>query len=65
MDKDEIRTERAKLQTLLESYESGKVTHLDEDETGQLRRDTTAERIDSLKGRIADFDRMLAEDWRG
>ena len=64
MTKDEIRAERARLQDLLDKYESGKATHYDEDETGQLRRDTTAERCASLRERIAHCDRKLAEDWR-
>lgn len=51
--------ERERLLGLLQDYESGKVTHFEGDDSGQLRRETTAERIVSLKHRIADLDARL------
>jgi hypothetical protein len=54
--------ERERLVKLLRDYESGKITHLDEDETGQLRRETTAERIAAVKHRLAELDAKLGLD---
>jgi hypothetical protein len=42
MDREDIPRELERLHALLERYESGAITHLDEDETGQLP--TTAPR---------------------
>jgi hypothetical protein len=54
--------ERERLVKLLRDYESGKITHLDEDETGQLRGETTAERIAAVKHRLAELDAKLGLD---
>ena len=62
VDKDQVRQERVRLQGLLANCESGKVTHYEEDESGELKRDTTAEQCASLKGKIAELDRKLSED---
>jgi len=64
MDKAAILKERERLQGLLDQYESGKVTHYDEDHKGELNRDTTAEQCDNLKRRIGELDRKIGEDWR-
>ena len=51
--------ERERLRALLHSYETGKLTHFNEDEHGQLRRETTAERIESVKRRLAALEERL------
>jgi len=52
---------RLELQVLLEKYESGKLSHYDENGNGELKLDVTSERISSLKVRIAELDRKIAE----
>lgn len=64
MTKDELRADRDRLQTILDRFESGHASAFEEDERGYLERDVTPERIDSIRARIADIDRMLADDWR-
>jgi hypothetical protein len=51
--------ERERLLGLLGSLESGRLTHFDEDETGQLRRHTTVDSIASIKQRLADLEARL------
>jgi hypothetical protein len=57
-----LREELERLQRLLSKYESGQITHYDEDERGLLRHDTTAERRERMKARIAEIERKLRED---
>lgn len=61
MTREQLLQKRAKLVAHLQSCESGRLTHQDEDEAGQLRRDVTAEQIESLKQSISDIDRQLGE----
>lgn len=61
MDKKSLRAQRKTLEAALASYESGKVTHYDEDERGERSRETTGEHVESLRQRIAEIDRKLAD----
>ena len=60
MDKESLRAQRKTLAAALANYEAGKVTHYDEDERGELSRETTGEHVESLRQRIAEIDRKLA-----
>jgi hypothetical protein len=60
MDRAAIETSRAELQGILDQIKAGLET-LAEDESGQLRRDTTPATRASLERRIAEYDRKLAE----
>jgi hypothetical protein len=51
--------ERKRLLTMLERLEGGKSTHFDEDETGQLRHETTDQAIERVKLRLAELDARL------
>jgi hypothetical protein len=61
MDKTEARVERARLQTLLDAYEAGRLTHQDEGERGELTRDVTPDRAGNVRARIARLDQVIAE----
>ena len=54
--------ERDRLVQLLEGIESGRITHFDEDDTGQLRRETTVQQVDRLKRRVAELDTRLGSN---
>ena len=64
MTKDELRSERVRLEQVLGAYKSGRVTHYDEDERGELKRDVTPERIKKTEERIEEIDLQLSEHWR-
>lgn len=53
--------ERDRLVLLLEAVESGKVTHIDEDDLRQLQA-TNLENIASLKERLAKLNARLGDD---
>jgi len=61
MDKTEAHAERTRLQHLLDAYEAGRLTHQDEDERGELKRDVTPDRADNVRARIARLDEVIAE----
>ena len=61
MDKTEARVERARLQTLLDAYEAGRLPHQDEGERGELTRDVTPDRAGNVRARIARLDQVIAE----
>ncbi|MEO6361546.1 MAG: hypothetical protein ABIO43_13400 [Sphingomicrobium sp.] len=61
MTREEMLADQKRLQELLHSYESGGLTHFDEDEKGELTRDVTEERIASVRERLAWLDKRLAE----
>ena len=52
--------ERDRLVLLLEAVESGKVTHIDEDDLPQLQA-TTLENVASLKERLAKLNARLGD----
>jgi hypothetical protein len=58
------RAERERLANLLKNYESGSVTHLDDNSRGEFGRETTAGRISTLKERIAYLDEKLESEPR-
>ena len=65
MDKTEAKAERARLQNLLDAYEAGRVTHQEEDDRRELKRDVTPDRADNVRARIARLDIVIAgEDHR-
>lgn len=53
--------ERDRLVLLLEAVESGKVTHIDEDDLPQLQA-TNLENVASLKERLAKLNARLGDD---
>lgn len=57
----DLEQERDRLRLILTAYESGGVTHYDENERGELARDVTPERIESVRERLAQIDRKLSE----
>jgi hypothetical protein len=61
MDKMEAHAERARLQELLDAYQAGRLTHQDEDDRGELKRDVTPDRADNVRARIARLDEVIAE----
>jgi hypothetical protein len=61
MDRAEAVVERARLQKLLDAYESGRITHQDEDGRGELKRDVTPDRAGNVRARIARLDEILSE----
>jgi hypothetical protein len=48
--------ELARLRVLLGKLENGTTSHFDENEKGQLTRQTTAENIERIRLRIADLE---------
>jgi hypothetical protein len=48
--------ELARLRVLLGKLETGTTSHFDENEKGQLTRQTTAENIERIRLRIADLE---------
>ena len=62
MDKTEARAERARLQKLLDAYETSRLNHQDEDERGELTRDVTPDRADNVRARIKRLDQVIAEN---
>lgn len=61
MHRIEAFAERDRLQKLLDAYESGRLTHQDEDKRGELKRDVTPDRADNVRARIARLDQILSE----
>ena len=61
MHRTEAVAERDRLHKLLGAYESGRLTHQDEDERGELKRDVTPDRADNVRARIARLDQIIAE----
>lgn len=48
--------ELARLRVLLAKLETGTTSHFDENEKGQLTRETTAENIERIRLRIAELE---------
>lgn len=61
MDKTEAQAERARLQKLLDAYEAGRLTHQEEDDRREPKRDVTPDRADNVRARIARLDIVIAE----
>lgn len=61
MSAENWHEERDRLVLLLEAVESGKVTHIDEDDLRQLQA-TNLENIASLKERLAKLNARLGDD---
>jgi hypothetical protein len=59
MDKREAQAERARLQNLLDVYETGRLNRRAEDE--RLKREVTPDRADNIRTRIARLDQAIAE----
>ena len=59
MDKMEAHAERARLQELLDAYQASRLTHQDEDERRELKRDLTPDRADNVRARIARLDEVI------
>ena len=61
MNKIEAHAERARLQDLLDAYQTGRLAHRDEDERRGLKREVTPDRADNVRARIARLDEAIAE----
>lgn len=61
MSAENWHEERDRLVLLLEAVESGKVTHIDEDDLRQLQA-TNLENVASLKERLAKLNARLGDD---
>jgi hypothetical protein len=61
MSAESVREERNRLARLLDAYESGRVTHYDEDSRGELNRDVTPERIAEVRAKLERLNELLAE----
>jgi hypothetical protein len=61
MNKREAQAERDRLQKLLDAYEAGRLTHQEENERGELKRDITPDRAGNVRGRIARLDQIISE----
>jgi len=60
MDKTEAKAERARLQELLDAYESSRLTQRDEDDRRELKKGVTPDRADNVRARIARLDIVIA-----
>lgn len=61
MDRAEAAAERARLQKLLDEYESGRISHQDKARPGEVKRDVTPDRAANVRARIARLDQILSE----
>lgn len=61
MNKWEAQAERARLQDLLDAYEAGRSTHQANDEQRGIQRESTPDRADNVRARIARLDVIIAE----
>jgi hypothetical protein len=59
MDKPEAQAERARLQNLLDAYETDRLKHRAENQ--RLKREVTPDRADKVRARIARLDQVIAE----
>jgi hypothetical protein len=62
VDKREARAERARLQNLLEAYESNRLNHQAEDKRRGVEREVTPDRADNVRARIARLDQIIIGD---
>ena len=63
MSAENWHEERARLLQLIKGIESGKITHIDEDDERQLQA-TTPQNIAGLKERLAKLNARLGNDGR-
>jgi hypothetical protein len=61
MHKTEALAERARLQTLLDAYDAGRLTHQNQLEPGELTRVVPPDRAANVRARIARLDDVIAE----
>ncbi|HEX3422592.1 MAG TPA: hypothetical protein VHS33_04220 [Sphingomicrobium sp.] len=61
MSAENWHEERERLMKLLQAIESGKITHVDEDDLRQLQA-TNPENIAALKERLAQLNARLGDD---
>lgn len=54
--------EHGRLLTLLRKLETGTTSHFDEDEQGELTRNTTAENVTRIRLRIAELEHHRKEN---
>jgi hypothetical protein len=60
MASDNSSKELARLRALLLSLKTGTTSHFDEDEKGELTRETTAENIERIRLRIVELESGLS-----
>ena len=61
MDKWQAHAERARLQNLLEAYETDRRSQKAKDERRGFEREATPDRADKVRARIARLDQELAK----
>ncbi|HEX3422597.1 MAG TPA: hypothetical protein VHS33_04245 [Sphingomicrobium sp.] len=61
MDKREAQEERARLQSLLDAYEADRLNLRAGDARLGVQRDSTPDRADKVRARIARLDQLIAE----
>ena len=61
MTKTEARVERARLQKLLDAYDAGRLADQDRNDRREQKRDTTPDRADKVRARIAALDKFISE----
>jgi hypothetical protein len=59
MNKRDAQIERARLQSLLDAYEAGRVEHRTDEEP--LKREATPDRAGNVRTRIAHLDEVIAQ----
>ena len=62
MNEREAKVERARLQSLLDSYEADRQRHRAEDERRGIRAELTPDRADNVRARIARLDQIIGEN---
>jgi hypothetical protein len=61
MDQQHAQAERARLQNLLDSYESDRRNQRTQDEQRGIARGFTPDRADKVRARIARLDQLIAD----
>ena len=61
MDKAEALAERARLQSLLDAYEEGRLGRQEKGDRGDLAREVTPDRAGNVRARIARLDQLIIE----
>jgi len=59
MNEREARVERARLQSLLDAYEADRQRHRAKDERQGSQRESTPDRADNVRARIARLDQII------
>jgi hypothetical protein len=64
VDSEEWRSQREKFLDQLHRLETGRISHWDENGSGELNRNTTDESVERVKQRLADLDARFTDESR-